>query len=846
MQLDLVSLGRDFRDDLRYALRQLRRSPGFAVAAILTLALGIGANTAIFSLLDQALLRSLPVRDPQRLVILEGTGEAWDGHSSSHGGDKEAYFSYPMYQDLRDANKAFEGLIATAPADVGMSRKAGSEHGRAELVSGNYFSVLGVQPLLGRLLTQADDDAPGANPVIVLSFDFWNVKLGGDPGVVGETIAVNGRPFQVIGVAARGFRSAIWGETPDLFVPMSMLDTIVPGKGKRLTDHKDKWMNILGRLQPGETRVQAEAAMQPLWHALRADELKALGTRSKRFTDDFLTNSRMRVMPGARGFSYDREEYEKPLIAVMAMALLVLLMASINVASLLLVRSAGRVREFSLRYALGARAARITRQLLLEGLLIGVAGGAMGMLLAPVAIRALVHQLTGDQAYGDFSAAIDTRLLAFNFAIALAVSVFFSLAPTLQLRRPDLTLALRQQGGTGTAGLLSFRRAVVCLQIGLSVLLLVGASLFVRTMQKLRAVDVGFATAHLVTFGINPKLSGYAPDAVPALHQRVIDTLAALPGVQAVAADDNQELSCCSNSGNVTVAGHTDPPDSDVVVEEPFVNPTYFQTLQVPLLAGRPFSEQDTNDHPHVAIVNEAFVKHFCGSVPSCLNRRAASGGGNKITLDVEIVGVVRDAKNDGIRQAVLPTFFRPIKQNPNPGQLYLYARTALAPEQALATVRRALHQLDPSLTPVALRTMDQQIDNSLSNERMVTLLAVAFGVLATLLAGVGLYGVLAYATAQRTREIGIRIALGSSRGAVARMVLADVGVLASVGILVAVPVAFALSSLLRSQLYGVSPADPVSLVAAVLLVVSVALIAAFAPARRAATTDPVTALRTE
>jgi predicted permease len=832
-------------EDLRYALRQLRRSPAFAVAAILTLALGIGANTAIFSLLDQALLRSLPVRDPRQLVILEGTGEAWEGHASSHGGDKQAYFSYPMYRDLRDRNQAFEGLIATAPADIGIARQGTSASGRAELVSGNYFTVLGVQPALGRVLTQSDDNAPGANPVAVLSYDYWRDKLAADPRAVGQTIAINGHPFQIVGVAAPGFRSAVWGERPDLFVPMSMLDQVVPGKGKRLTDHTDKWMNILGRMKPGETPAQAQVAMQPLWHALRADELKALGTKSRRFTDDFLTNSRMLVVPGARGFSYDRDTYEKPLLAVMAMALLVLLMASINVASLLLVRSAGRVREFSLRFALGAGGSRILQQLLLEGLLIGVAGGIAGMAIAPLAIRTLVHQLTGDRAYGDFTSTIDLRLLAFNFAIALAVSVVFSLAPALQLRRLDLTSTLRQQGGTGDPGLLSLRRAVVCLQIGLSVLLLAGASLFVRTMQKLRAVDVGFSTQHLVTFGINPKLSGYAPERVAALHQRVIETLSSLPGIEAVAATDDPELADNGQGGNVKVSGYTPAPEEEFDVEDTFINPGFFSTMQVPLLAGRFFTEDDTAANLHVAIVNESFAKHFCGSPTACLGRTGSRGGGTTPS-GFEIVGVVHDAKHTGIRDAVDPTLFRPLKQSMEPAQLYLYLRTTLPPEQALPTVRRAMQQLDPSLALVSLRTMDQQIDDSLSNERMVTLLAVSFGVLATLLAGVGLYGVLAYSTAQRTREIGIRIALGSSRAAVARMVLTDVLTLAGLGILIAVPVAFALSSLLRSQLYGVSPGDPLSLIAAVLVVSAVALLAALIPARRAATLDPVTALRTE
>ena len=364
--------------DLRYALRQLGKSPVFAATAVLTLALGVGANTAIFSLLDQALLRSLPVRDPQQLVILEGTGKAWNGHFSNWGGDPEAYFSYPMYRDLRDRNQAFDGLVATSSTEVSLTRAGASQLVSAELISGNYFAVLGVQPAFGRLFTQADDAVAGANPVAVLSFDFWKGRLGSDPRVVGETVSISGHPFQVIGISAPAFRSAVWGERPGIFVPMSMIGQVVDRRPERLSDHRDKWLNIIGRLKKDESPGQAQTAMQPLWYALRAEELKAMGTQSKRFTDDFLTNSRMRILPGARGFSYSRANYETPLLAIMAMAALVLLIASINVASLLLVRAASRMREFSLRFALGAKTQRIMQQLLLEGLLIGVGGGAIG------------------------------------------------------------------------------------------------------------------------------------------------------------------------------------------------------------------------------------------------------------------------------------------------------------------------------------------------------------------------------------------------------------------------------------------------------------------------------------
>ena len=420
--------------DLRFALRQLRRTPAFAITAILTLALGIGANTAIFSLLDQALLRSLPVRDPQQLVILEGTGDAWNGSISINGGDIAAYFSYPMYKDLRDRAQAFDGLITTGGADIGITRNGVSQLSKAEIVSGNYFTMLGVQPALGRVFTQSDDLQKDANPVAVLSFDYWKTRMGSDPRVVGTNLSINGHPFQIVGVAAPGFRSAVWGETPGVFVPMAMVDQIIPRRVKSLIDHTDRWVNILGRLKPGESRATAQASLAPLWHGLRAEELKALKVSSKHFTDGYLTNSRLNLLPGASGFSYQRDDFQKPLLAIMAMALLVLLIASVNVASLLLVRSAGRVREFSLRYALGAGASRILQQLLLEGILIGIGGGLAGMAIAPLALGALVRQLAGDHSSVAFTSSIDSRLLLFNFAVALGVSILFSLAPALPTR----------------------------------------------------------------------------------------------------------------------------------------------------------------------------------------------------------------------------------------------------------------------------------------------------------------------------------------------------------------------------------------------------------------------------
>jgi putative ABC transport system permease protein len=834
--------------DLRFSLRQIRRSPGFMITAVLTLALGVGANTAIFSLLDQALLRALPVRDPGQLVLLSSPSKAWEGHTSDHGAGAEMSFSYPMYRDLRDRASAFDGLIATAPASVGVTRENASEMADAEVVSGNYFDVLGVPPAEGRLLTAADDAAPGANPVAVLSYNYWKTHTGSDAGVVGRTLSINGQPFQIVGVSAPSFQSAVWGQVPDLFVPMSMLDQVIPGKGKRLTDHTDRWMNIVGRLKPGETTERAQVTLAPLWHALRAEELKALGKQPKRFVDSFLTNSKLQVLPGSQGLSYSRDTMQKPLLAVMAMAVLVLLIAVINVASLLLVRAAARVHEFSLRYALGANSQRVVQQLLLEGLLIGVAGGAAGLMIAPACIRVLVNRMNTDGPTA-FHTTLDARLLAFNFAVAIGVSVLFSLAPALQLLKPNLTSALKQQTSTQSVahsgGVLSLRSLIVSLQVGLSVLLLVGSGLFVRTMQNLRHVDTGFNTSHLVTFHIDPLLSGYPKEQIPALHDQVLEAMAVLPGVQGVAATNDPELADSGHSGNVTVEGYTPPPDEDFDVERPSVNPAFFHTLQEQVLAGRTFSETDDLTHPLVAIVNQSFAKHYFSTPAAAVGRRVAGGGGKNLTY-MTIIGVTRDSRHANLRNNPVPTLFIPLKQDQAPNQLYLYLRTALPPEQTFATVRQTMKQINPKLAVDQLRTMENQIETTLSNERMIELLSIAFGLLATVLAGVGLYGVLAYSTAQRTREIGIRIALGSTRLGVSRLVLMDVLRLAGIGVAVAIPCSIFLGRLLRSQLFGVSTADPLTLAAVIVLITFVALVAAIIPARRASAVDPTTALRAE
>ena len=831
--------------DLRFALRQLRKSPGFAVTAIVTLALGIGATTAIFSLMDQALLRSLPVRAPQRLVLLEATPwNVWNGDSDSNGGDPEAYFSYPMYRWLRDENQVFSGLIAMFQTQVGVTWHGRAELVNAELVSGNYFDVLGVRPAVGGLLTQADDRVENGDPVAVLSFDYWRTHLGEDPHVVGQTLEINGHAFQILGVAAAGFQSAIWGSPADVWVPITMKPVMTP-EWNELDEHNGRWLNILGRLKPGETRAEAEARLAPLWHALRIAELPYFKNTSPQFVAGFVTKSRLHVLAGSRGFSYSRNDLRDPLLVVMGLAGLVLLMATVNVASLVLVRAAGRVREIAMRYALGARRSQVARQLLAEGFLLGILGGTAGLAAAPAAIRLLVGWMSSGQGETPYSTHLNGTLLAFGMAVALAVSLLFTIAPAVELRKLNLAGDLKQQGAGSVGGRLGFRRAIVGAQVGLSLLLLVCAGLFVKTLGKLRDVNVGFATDHLITLGVDPRLAGYNAQAVVPLDQRLVDTLAALPGVESVGATSDPELAGNGNGGNISVEGYTPHEGEDMNAEKAMITPGFFAALKVPLLAGRWLTDQDDANHPKVIVVNEALADRFFGSPQKAIGHMLALGRG-KVSYDLQIVGVVRNYLHRNVRSTVKITMYAPMAQQANVPEMYYYVRTWGAPAGAMGLIRQAMRGVDPRLALDGMTTMQGEISQNISDERMVALLAVCFGVLATVLAAVGLYGVLAYATAQRTREIGVRMALGADRTRVVALILRDVLILVGASVLVALPVTMLATRVLKSQLFGVSTMSPAVYVPVTLVVLAVAVAAAALPARQAAQVEPMEALRTE
>jgi putative ABC transport system permease protein len=817
--------------DLRYAVRQLRKSPGFATVAILTLALGIGANTAIFSLLDQALLRSLPVKDAGRLVLLKYSGSN-TGHISSRA-DGHFYFSYPMYRDLRDRNSVFSGLIATDLTQVGVQWHNQPDLVAAELVSGNYFDVLELQPALGRLFVASDDLVPDANPVAVLSFSYWQRRFGTDPRILNQNILVNGHPFTVVGVAPPGFHSVVMGDTPDLFVPMMMKAEVMPGN-KDLEDRRSSWLNIIGKLKPGISREQADAGIAPLWYSIRSDELKEIKNGSDDFRSRFVAKSHLFVLDGAKGFSPLRGDVQMPLLIVMCMVGLVMLMACANVG-------------MSVRYALGAKRKRVIQQLLVEGLLLGLAGGFFGMLLAPRVSAALINMVWSG-GIGDlpFSAKPDLRIILFNCSLALFASLLFSLAPAAQFWRPDLAPSLKQQGMTARSSSLRFRRVSVALQIGLGLMLLVGAGLFVRTLHNLKSLSAGFATDHLLTFGIDPRMAGYEPARTFALYRRVFESLKGLPGVRSVAATNDPELADNNETGNITIAGYHEQSEEEMNAEQPNVSAEYFSTLQMPLLAGRGFTEQDSAESQKVGVVNESFARHFFGDPQQALGHYFGNGGGTKVKTDVAIVGVVKDAKHANLREPTPRSVFVPYVQISEPHAMTFYVRTWQQPENAESTIRRAMQTLDSNLVLDTFHTMGEQINDNLIAERVIAMLASGFGVLAVLMAAVGLYGVLAYSTTQRTSEIGIRMALGATRASVVRMVLFEVLWLAGISIAITLPASLLLMRAVRSQLYGISSSDPLTLGLMTLLVTLVALASAMLPARRAARVEPMKALRYE
>ncbi len=844
-------VGRDFG----YAVRTLRRSRGFAAVAALTLALGIGANTAIFTLLDQILLRLLPVKNPQQLLLLTMRGRHY---GNNWGGNA---ISYPMYRDFQDHNEVFSGMFCRFPEHVSMTFGGQSERVAAELVSGTYFSVLGVGTVVGRAISPDDDRVPNAHPLVMLSYDFWKQRFGGDSQIVGKTILVNNHQMTIIGVAQAGFDGVELGYATKIFVPVMMEQEIIIGPMKMLTDRRSRWVNAFGRVNPSVSQEKAKASLQPFMHSMLEQEVKEAAFRNASAYDrEQFLKCWIDVLPGSQGRASLRRELRTPLWVLMATTGMVLLIASANIANLLLARATGRQKEIAVRLAMGATRGRIVTQLLIETLSLSALGGILGLALAFWGDKALMAiYLPSDSGNLNISTAPDLRILAFTLVVTVVTGVIFGLAPALQSTRPDVGRTLKDQAGAVVVGGHGrLRSALVVTQVALSLLLLIGAGLFLRSLKNLSNLGTGFPAERLVGFNIDPSLNGYTPQQLNTFYQQLTDNLGAIPGVKSVAVASMRIMENDEWDSGLTAEGYSpSKPDDHPQAYMNQIGPGYFATLGVPIVAGRDFRLTDNrvvkragatdefDTTPTTVIINEKFAQRFfAGRNPVGMHLGFGTDPGTH--TDMEIIGVVKDIKYTNLRDEIPIQAYVPYMNSPYLGGMTIYARTAGEPNQLMSSVRAKMRELDSNVPIYAMRTMDEQISNSLSTERMIASLSTVFGFVATVLAIIGLYGVMSYSVAQRTREIGIRMALGAEQGKVIGMVMHEVVMLIAIGVGVGVPAALVLTRVVKSQLYGLEAHDPWTLGLATALLAMVACAAGYVPALRASRVDPMKALRYE
>ncbi len=832
---------RDLLSDVQFALRTFVKSPVFAGVAILSLALGIGANTGIFTLLDQVLLRLLPVQDPQQLVQLKWKGSYY----GSNTGD--AAISYPMYKDFRDRNQVFSGVICryALPLSLGLSGRG--ERLDGELVSGNYFQVLGVKAALGRVITPDDDRIPDGEPLAVLSYRFWKERFHGDPNVIGQNLLVNGRQLTVIGVSQAGFDGIEVGYSPKIRIPVAMKKAMTPGwEQYSLENRRGRWVNVIARLKPGVSMTQAKASLQPLFHSILEMEVREKEfAHADAYTKQQFLRSSMDVLPGSRGRSALRQA-EAPLWVLMAMVGLVLLIACANVANLLMARATGRQKEIAVRLAMGASRLRLMRQLLVESLLLSLAGGAAGLLVAAWSDDLLVRLMSTGSSPLELSTTPDARVLLFALAVSCLTGIVFGLIPSLQSTRPDVAATLKESAGAVIGGgHMRMRKTLVVAQVFLSLLLLIGAGLFVRSLRNLDTLNPGFRTHNVVAFSIDPRLNGYSKERTPIFYRQLLEKLRATAGVESAAFAIVRVLDDNDWEQSISVEGYDPKPGEDIGPYYNAISPGYCATLGLKLVAGREFLPSDVGKSHKVGIVNQKWAQKYFGG-RNALGRHFGFGGDPGTKTDIEIVGIVEDAKYNNMRDQMSAQNFVPFDQTDLLTDVAVYVRTELKPEQMFAVIRGTVRDLDANLPVYGMRTLDEQLNQSLVAERLTAFLATVFGLLATLLAAVGLYGVMAYNVGRRTREIGIRIALGAPSPSVLWLIMQEVLLMLSLGVAVALPAAWGLARLVQSQLYGIAPNDPLSMAVATLAIVLVAALAGYIPALRATRIDPIRALRYE
>ncbi|HYL77964.1 MAG TPA: ABC transporter permease [Bryobacteraceae bacterium] len=834
---------RDFLYDLRFSARSFLRSPGFTAVTLLSLALGIGATTAIYSLVDQVILHAIPVREPERLVLVDWKGDDFITYATGSFN----LMPYPICRDLQQQTRFLDGVLCRAEIQVNLTAGGDPRPVAAEIVSGSYFSVLGVGPALGRIIEPADDAAPGAGPVVVLSFDFWQAQFGGAADIVGRKVLIGNHPMTVVGVAAAGFHGVDVGAVPAFWMPTSMYAGANFDNGDEdLLNGHTRWLQILARLRPDVTLAQAQTGLQPWFKAWLQDSTLRPGFPriSADHRREYLATT-LELTSAPQGHSVLRRNLAQPLWLLFAATGVLLGLACLNVAGLFLARGSARGREIGTRLALGASRGRIGRQLLADSLLLAVTGGVLGAAVAPLAIRGLIAFLPHELAANALRDTLSFRLLTFAFFVSVAAGLLSGLAPALRAGADSLINSLRERGGTGFGGV-RLRKTIVTLQVAFSLILLIGAALFLRTLTSLLAKGPGFDTSSLLSFAIAPTQNGYSDADASRLVRRLDQQVRALPAARSSAAARFAFLTGGAWSNSVTMLT-----DRRVVTDGAInfnaVSPGFFSTLGVRLLAGRDFDQSDTlpvgKIGPRCAIVNEAFVKRYlAGRNP--LGVLIARGGSSDVKPNSAIVGVVADISYRGVRDHSEQVFF-PLFEHDDTGATF-YIKVRGAPEQAIPSIRSLLRQDDPRLPILWFRTLDDQVNRSLTTERMLAALSGSFGALALTLSLIGLYGVMSFVVTRRTREIGIRLALGATRASALRLVLRDAVVMIAAGVALALPCVAALGKLVQSQLFGVTATDPATIAAAALVLAAGALVAAFIPAWRASNVSPTDAVRLE
>ena len=865
--------------DLRYAWRGLSRSPLFTSVAVLSIALGIGANTAIFTLVDEVLLRSLPVKDPQQLVVFGGARNHYGNNSGGSVHGVSDVLSYPMYEDFRDnfvdpadsrglprvsqpvpnpapTPKIFSGLFGRRTISVNVGVNGQSERVLGELVSGTYFQVLGVGAAAGRVIVPDDDKRRGDGFVAVLSYSYWRNRFGADPKIIGGRININNYPFTIIGVSQAGFDGLDIGAVPSVRVPLMLKAQMTPNWDD-VDNRRSRWVNVFGRLKPGVTREQALSALQPFFHGLLEQEVQMAGfSGTTSYTREQFLKGQVSLFAASQGHSRTRQQLETPLKLLFYIVGGVLLIACANVASLLIARASARQKEIAVRLALGASRGRIVGQLLVESVMLAAIGGALGLGLAAWTTRFLIGFLPSTNTAHAIAGSLDYRVLTFNFALSLVTGLIFGLVPALRSTAPNLAPTLKDQVGAVVGGGVRLRKGLVVAQVTVSILLLIGAGLFIRSLRNLRLLDLGLKTENLIAFNVSPTLSGYTPVRTKQFNKQLVERISAMPAISGVAFAQMGLLEGNEWDSSMSIEGYEPKPGENMNPYCNAVSPGYFKTLGIPLLEGRDFDDRDVRfaapdlsptalPQYQVAIVSESYAKHYFGD-RSPVGRHIGFGINPGTKTPIQIIGVVKDAKYTGVRDDIPRTVYFAFMENDFAGGSVMYVRTAGQPDVAFASIRQVMQQLDPNIPLYNARTLETQIDQSLLNDRLIATLSTAFGALATVLAVIGLYGVMAYTVARRTREIGVRMALGAVQGDVVWLVMREVLVLVGTGMVLGLGAALALSRYVASLLFDVGKADPITIVIALATLGVVALLAGYVPARRATQVNPVLALRYE